>query len=294
MKKTLTMLLAAVMCTAFAACGSSGTTPAAVSEPDASSQTAVSSDSAPVSSEAAASTTGSALPETFVVGLDASFPPMGFMDENNQVVGADIDLAQAVCDKLGMTLEAKPIDWDAKDMELSSDKISCIWNGLTVTAEREEAYELSPAYMNNEQVIVVMSDSEIKTKADLAGKTVAAQKDSSGLEALQKDEIYTSIKDGAAKEYGNYVDAMTDLEIGRCDAIVMDSVVANYYIAENSKPMVVLDDKMASEEYAIAFKKGNTALKDAVWGALGELRDEGKIAEISTKWFGRDDMINIA
>ena len=139
-----------------------------------------------------------------------------------------------------------------------------------------------------------MNDSEIKTKADLAGKTVAAQKDSSGLEALQKDEIYTSIKDGAAKEYGNYVDAMTDLEIGRCDAIVMDSVVANYYIAENSKPMVVLDDKMASEEYAIAFKKGNTALKDAVWGALGELRDEGKIAEISTKWFGRDDMINIA
>lgn len=95
-------------------------------------------------------------------------------------------LLQAVCDKLGMTLEAKPIDWDAKDMELSSDKISCIWNGLTVTAEREEAYELSPAYMNNEQVIVVMNDSEIKTKADLAGKTVAAQKDSSGLEALQK------------------------------------------------------------------------------------------------------------
>lgn len=147
--------------------------------------------------------------------------------------------------------------------------------------------------MDNEQVIVVMQDSPIKSKADLAGKIVAAQKDSSGLEALQKDEVFPSIKDGVAKEYANYVDALTDLEIGRCDAIVMDSVVANYYIAENAKPMTILEDKMASEQYAIAFKKGNTALKDAVWNALGELADEGKIAEISQKWFGRDDMIKV-
>ncbi|WP_308754145.1 transporter substrate-binding domain-containing protein [uncultured Anaerotruncus sp.] len=131
----------------------------------------------------------------------------------------------------------------------------------------------------------------INAKADLAGKVVAAQKDSSGLEALQKDEIYSSIKDGAAKEYADYVTAMGDLELGRCDAIVMDSVVAEYYITANQKAMKVLDETMAAEEYGIGFKKGETALKNAVENALYELAQEGKVAEISQKWFGKDDMI---
>ncbi|WP_306573922.1 amino acid ABC transporter substrate-binding protein [Anaerotruncus massiliensis (ex Togo et al. 2019)] len=290
MKKILTVLLAALLClTLFAACG-------APAEPAAPASEAAPAPEAPAeepAAEPAEAPADAALPETFVLGLDASFPPMGYLDENNEIVGVDIDLARAVCEKLGMKFEPKPIDWDAKDMELGTDKINCIWNGLTVTDERIENYELSDAYMDNEQVIVVMQDSPIKSKADLAGKIVAAQKDSSGLEALQKDEVFPSIKDGVAKEYANYVDALTDLEIGRCDAIVMDSVVANYYIAENAKPMTILEDKMASEQYAIAFKKGNTALKDAVWNALGELADEGKIAEISQKWFGRDDMIKV-
>jgi len=176
-------------------------------------------------------------------------------------------------------------------MELNTGKITCIWNGLTITDERKEAFELSRAYMSNDQVVVVMNDSAIKSKADLAGKIVAAQADSSGLEALQKDEIYASIKDGAAKEYADYVTAMGDLELGRCDAIVMDSVVANYYITANAKPMTVLEDKMAAEEYGIAFKKGETALLEAVEKALSELAAEGKIAEISQKWFGKDNLI---
>ena len=300
MRKMTATLLAVLMGLSLAACSSSAPAEqASSSTPAASAPTSSAAASSEVASEASsteaseAADTTAELPETFVLGLDASFPPMGFMDENNNIVGVDIDLAKAVCAKLDMAFEAKPIEWDAKEMELSSDKITCIWNGLTVTDERKEVFELSDAYMANEQVIVVAEGSPIATKADLAGKIVAAQKDSSGLQALQADEIYASIQDGAAKEYDNYVNAMTDLEIGRVDAIVMDSVVANYYITENDKPFTVLDEKMAAEEYAIAFKKGNTALKDAVWNALLELEEEGKIAEISNQWFGRDDMITI-
>lgn len=292
MKRLLSIVMAAVMSAALGACASAPapapSSEAASSEAPAASSEAASSETPASSSEVAAD---SKLPETFVLGLDASFPPMGFTDQNNQIIGVDIDLAKAVCEKLGMKFEAKPIDWASKEMELNTGKITCIWNGLTITDERKEAFELSRAYMSNDQVVVVMNDSAIKSKADLAGKIVAAQADSSGLEALQKDEIYASIKDGAAKEYADYVTAMGDLELGRCDAIVMDSVVANYYITANAKPMTVLDDKMAAEEYGIAFKKGETALLEAVEKALSDLAAEGKIAEISQKWFGKDNLI---
>ena len=297
MKRILSVLLALMMGAAVlsgcsstdaASSSSAGSSEAVSSEAASSEAASEAASSEEASSEAAADT---ALPETFILGLDAAFPPMGFTDENNEIIGVDIDLAKAVCEKLGMQFEAKPIEWDSKDMELSTGKITCIWNGLTVTEERKEIYEMSKPYMMNDQVIVVMEDSPIQSKADLAGKIVAAQKDSSGLEALQSDEIYASIQDGAAKEYADYVTAFGDLELGRCDAIVMDSVVANYYITANAKAARVLDETMAAEEYAIGFKKGDTALKDAVEGALSELAAEGKIAEISQKWFGRDDMI---
>lgn len=293
MKKFLSIVLAAVMCAALGACGSTAA-PDAASEGEASSETSAvsskesSSESSEPASEEAAETD---LPETFVLGLDASFPPMGFTDQNNEIIGVDIDIAKAVCEKLGMQFEAKPIDWASKEMELNTGKISCIWNGLTITDDRKEAFELSRSYMINDQVVVVMNNSEIQSKADLAGKIVAAQADSSGLEALQKDEIYSEIKDGAAKEYADYVTAMGDLELGRCDAIVMDSVVANYYISANAKEMRILEDTMSEEEYGIAFKKGDTALLEAVETAISELAEEGKIAEISQKWFGKDDQI---
>lgn len=294
MKRIITALLASVFCAGMlAGCGGAP----AQSEPAGNNSAGpVESASTPVesaSSEAPVAESGvsDALPQKFVLGLDANFPPMGFTDENNQIIGVDIDLAQAVCDKLGIAFEAKPISWDAKEMELNTDKITCIWNGLTMTDERKEAFEMSRPYMKNKQVIVVMGDSPIASKADLAGKVVAAQKDSSGLEALQSDEIYASIADGAAKEYEDYVTALTDMEIGRCDAVVMDDVVAEYYIPTNSKDMKVLEDTMAEEEYGIAFKKGETALRDAVENALSELAAEGKIKEISQKWFSSDDMI---
>lgn len=289
MKKLLTVILSALMCVSvLGACSSAPAAPASSAAPEAAAPE--SSEAAPAPSEADPAEP-TALPETLIIGLDASFPPMGFTDENNEIVGVDIDIAKAVCEKLGIKFEAKPIDWAAKEMELSTDKITCIWNGMTITDERIETFELSRPYMSNDQVIVVMNDSTIKAKADLAGKVVAAQSDSSGLEALTADAIYAEIKASAAKEYADYVTAMGDLELGRCDAIVMDSVVANYYIAENGKNMIVLDEKMSAEEYGIGFKKGNSELLAAVEGAMSELAAEGKIAEISNKWFGKDDII---
>ena len=299
MKKTLSFLMALLMgAMLFSGCGGS-TTASSESAPEAASSEAAASEAAAseaassetASSETASESTDAALPETFILGLDASFPPMGFTDENNEIIGVDIDLAKAVCDKLGMTFEAKPIDWDAKDMELATGKITCIWNGLTITDERLENYEMSRPYMENDQVIVVMNDSDINAKADLAGRIVAAQKDSSGLEALMADEICASIQDGTPKEYADYVTALGDLELGRCDAIVMDSIVADYYITANQKDMRLLDETMAAEEYGIGFKKGDTALLEAVENALSELAAEGTVAEISQKWFGRDDAI---
>ena len=295
MKKKLLCLFLSALSVAVIAAGCGGSTqqpassqssvaPETSSEPE--STAAPESSAAPAEDEALV-----ALPEKFVLGLDAYFPPMGFTDPRNEIIGVDIDLAKAVCEKLGMEFEAKPISWDAKEMELNTDKITCIWNGLTMTPERNEAFEMSRPYMSNKQVIVVMNDSPITGKADLAGKIVAAQKDSSGLEALQKDEICSSIADGAAKEYEDYVTALMDMETGRCDAVVMDSVVAEYYIPISGKPMKVLEDTMAEEQYGIAFKKGETALKDAVEKALSELAAEGKIAEISQNWFDTDDMI---
>ena len=288
MKKLTAIMMTAVLCAALGAgCTTAPASSAAASEP-AQSASSTEQSSAPAASEAAPA---AGLPEKMILGLDASFPPMGFTDANNKVVGADIDLAEAVCAKLGIAFEAKPISWDSKEMEIASDKINCIWNGMTITDERKEIFTMSRAYMENEQVVVVMNDSPINAKADLADKKVAAQKDSSGLSALEKDEIFAKINGGAAVQYDDYVVALGDLEVGRIDAIVMDSVVANYYITQNSKPMRTLEDNMAAEEYGIGFKKGEDAFKDAVEQALSELAAEGKVAEISKKWFGRDDMI---
>lgn len=231
------------------------------------------------------------IPEKLILGLDASFPPMGYTDENNTIVGVDIDLAKAVCEKLNIGFEAKPIDWASKEMELSTGKITVIWNGMTITKERSETMEMSRPYIDSQLVIAVKKGSDIKTKADLAGKVVAAQSDSSGLFAIQKDEIYPSLKDGAAKEYPDYLTALSDLDLGRCDALIIDSVLMNFYMTQKDMDFDILEETLNSESFGIAAKKGNTVLIGAIENALSELAKEGKIAEISDKWFGRDDMI---
>lgn len=223
----------------------------------------------------------------FVLGLDDSFPPMGFRDDNDQIVGFDIDLAQAVCDKLGIELVVQPISWDAKEQELSTKSIDCIWNGLSITDERKENMTMSEAYLENTIALIVRADSGITTLDDVAGKSVAIQGGSAAEETLDSTPDFKDSL-GKVNVFDDYVTALMDLETGASDAVLMDSVVANYMINENNKNFVILDEYLQADYYGIGFRKGEQALCDAVSNALSELKAEGKIADISTKWFGSD------
>ena len=224
-----------------------------------------------------------------ILGLDDAFPPMGFRDDNDKIVGFDIDLAQAVCDKLGVELELQPIEWDAKEQELNTKNIDCIWNGLSVTPDNEKNMTLSKSYMANEISLVVTNGSAITSMADMAGKKLAVQSGSSAEETLDADEN-KAFKDslGQVNPFSDYVTALMDLETGNSDAVLMDSVVANYMITDAGKDYKVLGESLLEDKYAIGFRKGDQALCDAVWNALKELKADGTVAEISTKWFGSD------
>ena len=224
--------------------------------------------------------------QTFVIGLDDSFPPMGFRDEQGNIVGFDIDLAQEAANRMGMTFKTQVVNWDTKELELENGNVDALWNGLSVTPEREEAMTLSNPYLENDQVVVVRNDSDIQTKADLAGKNVGLQKGSSAYDAFMADAIHDQV--AAMNEYPENVSALQDLGIGRLDAVIVDSVVARYYISSESADYRILDDTLQAEQYAIAFKKGNTELADKVQQALDDMIADGTAAEISEKWFGED------
>ena len=207
---------------------------------------------------------------TFTVGFDAEFPPYGYQDENGEYVGFDLDLAAEVCTRNGWELVKKPINWDSKDMELNTEVISCIWNGFTMQG-REDKYTWSEAYVDNSQVIVVKKDSGIATYADLAGKIVAVQADSSALAALTENEDGSNAENIALAEsfkqmveVPDYNTAFLNLEAGAVDAIAMDIGVAQYQISQRGDEFVILDGTIASETYGIGFKLGNTELRDAV------------------------------
>ena len=224
--------------------------------------------------------------EEFIVGFDQDFPPMGFIGDDGEYTGFDLDLAKEVADRLGMKFVAQPIAWDAKDMELESGAISCIWNGFTIEG-REDAYTWSDPYMNNSQVFVVKNDSGIKSSADLAGKVVEVQIDSSGQKALESNKELSDTF-GELLTTPDYNTAFMDLEQGAVDAICMDVIVAGYQIQQRNAEMTILDESVASETYGVGFKKGNEELRDKVNDTLKEMAADGTLAEISTKWFTKD------
>ena len=222
----------------------------------------------------------------FVVGFDQEFPPMGFVADDGSYTGFDLDLAKEAAKRMGKEFVAQPIAWDSKDQELATGNIDCIWNGFTISG-REDGYTWTKAYMSNDQVVVVKKDSPITKLADLAGKTVAVQKDSSGLAALEeKADLKNSF--GKLVEMDSYLNAMMELEMGSVDAIVMDEIVARYEIQTSGKAFKVLDEAVASEEYGVGFLKGNTALRDKVQKVMDEMAKDGTMAKISEKWFGAD------
>ena len=224
---------------------------------------------------------------TFTVGFDQDFPPMGFVGDDGEFTGFDLDLAAEVARRLGKEIKYQPIAWDAKDMELSSGTIDCIWNGFS-TQNREDKYTWTKPYMKNDQVFVVRSDSDINSFDDLAGKTVEVQIDSSA-EAVLKENTKLSDTFGKLQTVADYNTGFMDLEMGGVDALAMNSVVANYQITKrDAEDFKVLDTPLSSEEYAVGFKLGNEALRDEVQKALDEMKADGTLKTISEKWFGKD------
>ena len=224
--------------------------------------------------------------DTFTVGFDQDFPPFGYVGDDGEFTGFDIEMATECAARMGKKIVLQPIDWDAKDMELEAGTIDCIWNGFTMNG-REDQYTWTDPYMDNSQVIVVKKDSGIKTQADLAGKVVDVQTDSSAQKALeQQEKLQKSFKE--LKIVADYNTAFMDLESGAVDAIAMDIVVAKYQIEQRKADFVLLDDALASEEYAVGFLKGNDELRDKVQKTLEEMAEDGTIKKISEKWFQED------
>ena len=222
---------------------------------------------------------------TFIVGFDAEFPPYGYKDDSGNYVGFDLDLAKEVCERNNWTFKAQPIDWDAKDAELDSGSIDCIWNGFTING-RENDYTWSDAYIDNKQVVVVKSNAGIDSLDDLKGKTVETQKDSSALAALQGDNKTLADTFATLTEVADYNTAFMDLESGACDAVAIDIGVAQYQVSskDNSGDFKILNDSISSEQYGIGFKKGNDALKDQVQKTLDEMFKDGTVVKIAQNY----------
>ncbi|MGN1390841.1 MAG: amino acid ABC transporter substrate-binding protein [Sharpea porci] len=224
--------------------------------------------------------------DTFTVGFDQNFPPFGYKDDKGNFTGFDIDLAKETAKRMNKKIKLQPIDWDAKDMELDSGTIDCIWNGFTMNG-RENKYTWTKPYMNNRQVVVVKKASKIAGLKDLAGKIMEVQKDSSAQSAIDANKVLKN----SFKNYlsvADYNTAMMDLESGAVDAVAMDEFVAKKQIEGKENTYAILDESISSEQYAVGFKKGNTKLRDEVEKTLIAMVKDGTFAKISKKWFKAD------
>jgi polar amino acid transport system substrate-binding protein len=232
--------------------------------------------------------------KTLVIGIDDTFAPMGFRDDQNKLVGFDIDYARAAAKQMGMTVKFQPIDWSAKEAELTSGRIDLIWNGYTITDERKKKVLFTKPYLKNTQVVVTKKSSPISKLDDLTGKVVGLQSLSSAADALDASPIKSKIS--KVTEYKDNDLALTDLGNGNVDAVVIDEVVINYKIKQlekNSKnnPYKILDESLAPEEYGVGVKKGNEKLLNKLQKAMDTLNQDGTAAKISKNWFGADKVL---
>lgn len=224
---------------------------------------------------------------TFTVGFDAEYPPYGYMDENGNYTGFDLELAEAVCELEGWTLVKKPIEWASKDLELNSGSIDCIWNGFTMNG-REDDYTFSVSYVDNSQVIVVAEDSGIDNLTDLAGKAVGVQAASAALDLLESEEEggQKALADtfGSLNQFADYNTAFTELQGGALDALAIDIGVAKYQLNSRGEGFRILDEDLNTEQYAIGFKLGNQELCDTVNADLMKLANDGTVAKLAEKY----------
>ena len=227
----------------------------------------------------------------FVMGLDDAFPPMGFRDEKNEIVGFDIDLAKEAAKRLGVDVKFQTIVWESKLEEINSGNIDVIWNGFSITPERQKEYLFTKPYIKNRQVIVVTADSPIKTKADLEGKKIGIQAGSSAQDAVLADKAtYEVIKDNLL-EFDDNVMAMKDLKGGGLDAVVVDIIVGKYYVSKHPGEYKFLEEDFGAEDFAVGLRITDKAFLAEMNKALDDIKADGTASEISNKWFN-EDIIN--
>lgn len=230
---------------------------------------------------------GSDGPKKMVVGLDDNFAPMGFRNEKNEIVGYDIDMAREACKRAGLEVEFKPIDWASKEAEMKGKRIDAIWNSFTVNPERAEVYQLSKPYMKNAQLIVVPANSSINKIADLAGKVVAVQDDSTGSYIIDgNDEMRNSLKE--YRKYPDFAAVYMDIDSGRVEAAVVDAVLARYYDSKNPGKYRILEENLGDEVVAVAFRKDDKDYAPLIDKALDEMKKDGTAKKISEQWFNAD------
>ncbi|OPF87237.1 amino acid ABC transporter substrate-binding protein [Vagococcus martis] len=230
-----------------------------------------------------------------VIGLDDTFVPMGFRDESDNIVGFDIDLAKEVFKEYGIEPEFQSIDWSMKENELNNGTIDLIWNGYNITDERKEKVAFSEPYISSKQQLVVMKESGINSYTGMKDKVLGAQNASTGQDMIEKNpEVFLDIiNDNEPVLFDTFNEAFIDLKAKRIDGLIVDNVYANYYIAQqkNSEDYAVLDTPFDSAAFAVGIRKSDKELKTKIDEAFKKLKDNGKMKEISEKWFGNDDAI---
>ena len=270
MKKILALVLALVMALSLAACGKTDK-----------------KDDAQGASDDTVNTTKT----TFVMGIDAEYPPFSYIDANGEYTGFDVEICKAACDLLGWDLQVFGVNWDQKLVQLDAKECDCIWSGMTILDSMKDAgYVLSTPYYDNTQVIMVKEGSDIKSSADLAGKVVAVQLGTSG-EALLADggdlaDLAATF--GELTTCDSFLKCFTELGGGAVDAVIVDKPVAVSY-AEKNAGFTVLDEGLGAEQYGIAFRADDADLCAAIEGAVAELVSNGTYAEIAAKY---PDIVN--
>ncbi len=231
---------------------------------------------------------GSGEKASYTMGLDDTFAPMGFRDEKGNLAGFDIDLANEAAKRMGITINFQPIDWSMKETELNAGNIDFIWNGYTITDGRKEKVNFSQTYLENSQIIVVLAGSDVKTKAELSGKSVAVQAESSALDAVNTDpDFVSSLKE--LVEFSTNNEAFMDVEAGRSEALVVDEVLARYYMKQKGQEKYrVLEENFGDEEYAVGLRKSDTELMKKLNDAFDQMRSDGAYEKIYAKWFSEN------
>ncbi len=231
--------------------------------------------------------------DQLVVAMEIGYPPMEYLDEDGTTkIGFDVEVAEAIAKKLDRELVIKDVAWDGIFGQLDSDRADCVISAVSITDERKEKYNLTEAYIANKLCIVSKSDSGLTSPDTLAGKRVAVQTETTADEYM-KDKIAAGLKLEDYKIYDKIINCFDDLKAGRVDAILVDSVVAAYYIGQDSSTFSVTWENDVGEPMAIALKKGNDELTEEIQKALDDLYADGTIQKIADKYFGENNSVTV-